>query len=42
VARADGKEILLPVIASVVLEIDAKQRAIRVHLLPGLMDDEGA
>lgn len=42
VAREDGREVLLPVIASVVLEIDAEQRAIRVHLLPGLMDDAGA
>jgi 16S rRNA processing protein RimM len=42
VKRTDGKEVLLPVIASVVLRIDASQRTIRVHLLPGLLDDEGA
>lgn len=42
VVRADGREVLLPVIASVVLEINAPQRTIRVHLLPGLIDDEGA
>ena len=42
VARQDGSELLLPVIASVVLEIDGSQRTIRVHLLPGLIDDERA
>ncbi len=41
VARPDGGEVLLPVIASVVLEIDASRRIIRVHMLPGLMEDQG-
>lgn len=39
VARPDGSEVLLPVIASVVLKLDAGTRTIRVHLLPGLIDD---
>jgi len=29
----------LPVIPSVVLDIDAERRLIRVHLLPGLLDE---
>ncbi len=41
VARPEGGEVLLPVIASVVLEIDAGRRMIRVHLLPGLLEDQG-
>ncbi len=41
VARPAGGEVLLPVIASVVLEIDAGRRVIRVHLLPGLVEDHG-
>lgn len=40
VARPDGSEVLLPVIASVVLNLDADTRSIRVHLLPGLIDDQ--
>ena len=39
VTRLDGKEILLPVISSVVLNIDADRRLIRVHLLDGLIED---
>ena len=39
VKRPDGSEVLLPVIASVVLSLDAVSRTIRVHLLPGLIDD---
>ena len=42
VARPGGGEVLVPVIASVVLEIDASRRTIRVHLLPGLMEEPGA
>jgi 16S rRNA processing protein RimM len=42
VKRAAGGEVLLPVIASVVLGIDASRRVIRVHMLPGLMEDQGA
>jgi 16S rRNA processing protein RimM len=34
-----GKEILLPAIPSVILEIDPARRLIRVHLLEGLIDD---
>jgi 16S rRNA processing protein RimM len=40
VKRADGSEVLLPVIPSVVLELDASQRIVRVHLLPGLIDEQ--
>lgn len=39
VTRLDGSEILLPVISSVVLDIDADRRLIRVHLIPGLLDE---
>ena len=34
-----GPEILLPAIASVILEVDLAQRQIKVHLLPGLLPD---
>ncbi len=39
VEREDGREVLLPVIPDVVLELDVMQRTIWVHLLPGLMED---
>jgi 16S rRNA processing protein RimM len=39
VTRTDGSEILLPVIPSVVLDIKADRRLIRVHLLDGLIED---
>ncbi|HUH96142.1 MAG TPA: ribosome maturation factor RimM [Anaerolineales bacterium] len=39
VKRPDASEVLLPVIPSVVLDIDAERRLIRVHLLPGLLDE---
>ena len=39
VTRVDGSELLLPVISSVVLDIDADRRLIRVHLLDGLIED---
>ena len=39
VTRPDGSEILLPVIPSVVLNIEADRRLIRVHLLDGLIED---
>ncbi len=42
VKRPDGSELLLPVIASVVLELNVSQRIIRVHLLPGLAEEEGS
>ncbi len=42
VRRPDGSEVLLPVIPSVVLELDVNRRVIRVHLLPGLIEDRGS
>ncbi len=39
VTRPDGSEILLPVIPSVVLDIEADRRLIRVHLLDGLIEE---
>ena len=39
VTRPDSSEVLLPVIPSVVLNIDAERRLIRVHLLDGLIED---
>lgn len=42
VTTPGGREVLLPVIASVVLRLDASKREIRVHLLPGLIEDRGA
>lgn len=33
-----GREVLLPAINDVVLKVDLKQKIIRVHLLPGLLD----
>lgn len=39
VRRPDGREILLPVISSVVLEIETDRRQIRVRLIPGLLDE---
>ena len=39
VTRPDASEILLPVIPSVVLNIDADRRQIRVQLIPGLLDE---
>jgi len=39
VTRPDAGEALLPVIPSVVLKIDADRRLIRVHLIPGLLDE---
>jgi 16S rRNA processing protein RimM len=39
VVRDDsGKEILLPAIPSVILDLDMAQRSLRVHLLDGLVD----
>ena len=34
-----GREILLPAISSVILNLDAAQRLLRVHLLEGLIDE---
>ena len=39
VTRPDASEVLLPVISSVVLDIEADRRLIRVHLIPGLLDE---
>jgi 16S rRNA processing protein RimM len=39
VRRVDGKELLLPVISSVVLAVDKSSRQIRVRLIPGLLDE---
>ena len=39
VGRPVGREILLPVISSVVLAVNAESRQIRVRLIPGLMDE---
>ena len=39
VTRPDASEVLLPVIPSVVLNIDADRRLIRVRLIPGLLDE---
>lgn len=41
VRRSDGSEVLLPVIASVVRHLEVTKRQIRVHLLPGLIEDAG-
>jgi 16S rRNA processing protein RimM len=42
VTRTDGTEVLLPVIPSVVLKLDPDTRTIRVHILPGLIDNNGS
>ena len=42
VRNASGKEILLPAIPSVILELDSARRFMRVHLLEGLIDDRGS
>jgi len=39
VKRRDGNELLLPVIASVVLDINVDRRLIRVHLMDGLIEE---
>jgi ribosomal 30S subunit maturation factor RimM len=36
----DGKELLLPDIPSVVLDISLERDEMRVHLLPGLLPDD--
>ena len=40
VADTAGKEILLPAIKEVILDIDLDQKIMRVHLLPGLLGEE--
>ena len=39
VRRADGREVLLPVIASVVIAVETGNRQIRVRPIPGLLDE---
>ncbi|HEY2980962.1 MAG TPA: ribosome maturation factor RimM [Anaerolineales bacterium] len=39
VTDSTGREVLLPAIPAVILEIDAVQRVMRVHLLDGLLDE---
>ncbi len=39
VTRPDASEVLLPVISSVILDIEAERRQIRVRLIPGLLDE---
>ena len=34
-----GQEMLLPAISDVVLDIDLTSKTMKVHLLPGLVDD---
>jgi 16S rRNA processing protein RimM len=39
VTNAAGHEVLLPAIAEVVLDVDMVSRSMRVHILPGLLED---
>ena len=39
VQKEDGKEVLLPAIPDVVLEINMDDRVMKVHLIDGLLDD---
>ncbi|MEW6093743.1 MAG: ribosome maturation factor RimM [Chloroflexota bacterium] len=41
VTGADGKELLLPAIPSVVLDVDLPAKTMKVHLLPGLVEETG-
>ena len=40
VTNNTGQEILLPAISDVVLEVDLVSKFMKVHILPGLVDDE--
>ncbi len=40
VKRADASELLLPAISEVVLDVDLPRKRMRVHLLPGLVEEE--
>ncbi len=40
VKQPSGKEILLPVIADCVKEIDTENKRVAVHLMPGLLEEE--
>ena len=39
VIDATGAELLLPAIPEVILNVDLDAKTIKVHMLPGLMDD---
>ena len=39
VKRADASELLLPAISEVVLDVDLPRKRMRVHLLPGLIEE---
>lgn len=39
VKQAEGKEILIPVISSIILAVEFDLRQIRVRLIPGLLDE---
>jgi 16S rRNA processing protein RimM len=39
VTKADGRELLLPAIPAVILDVDLDAKQIHVHLLPGLIDE---
>jgi 16S rRNA processing protein RimM len=39
VTNAAGRELLLPAIADVILDVDLVSKAMKVHLLPGLLDN---
>jgi len=41
VRDASGREILIPAIPSVVLDVDLEAKMMKVHLLPGLVDEKG-
>jgi 16S rRNA processing protein RimM len=41
VAGKSGRELLLPAIPEVVLNVDLDKKTMKVHLLPGLDDEEG-
>ena len=39
VTKADGRELLLPAIPAVILDVDLDAKQMHVHLLPGLIDE---
>ncbi|HEX7540605.1 MAG TPA: ribosome maturation factor RimM [Anaerolineales bacterium] len=41
VTGSSGRELLLPAISEVVLDVDLDKKTMKVHLLPGLVDEEG-
>ena len=40
VTNSTGREVLLPAIAEVILNVDMASRSMKVHILPGLLDDD--